>query len=68
MPRAVSLLPCPCCGAEAQVQFGHAGGRSIAYMLCNCGLRTANQHGSTDSEAAALVAAIWNRREWVPDE
>lgn len=78
MPRAVSLLPCPCCGAEAQMQYAHVpglmqqGGRmafgSIARAVCSCGMRTANQHADTDSEAAALAAAIWNRREWMPDE
>ena len=54
---------CPCCGEPGEVNWGRTFRGAWAYVICNgCGLRTANQHGESDREAAMKAVATWNRR------
>lgn len=62
------LLRCPMCGSKPQVNYGHTHSESWAYVVCVCGVRTSNQHGKTDKDAASSAIAVWNRRTGLDDE
>lgn len=58
------LLPCPCCGSKAEMQWGRPDlSVWIAYVKCtNCGMSTRNCYGKNDKEAAKGAVEAWNAR------
>ena len=62
MASTVKLLPCPMCGGEFSIFYGHNAREAFAWCSCACGIVTRNQHAATDRDAARMVADILNRR------
>ena len=56
------LLSCPMCGGRPEINFGHTHCDSWAYVVCSCGVKTTNQHGKNDKQAAELASEVWNSR------
>lgn len=62
------LKPCPFCGAEPELNYGHVSlpddVESLAYVICRtCGAKSANHHASSDAQAKKLALHAWNMRE-----
>ena len=68
---ANDVKPCPCCGAEAEVNWAHHHVHDpngdwlacVAYVRCQgCGLTTKPYTKDSDRKAAKLAVEAWNRR------
>lgn len=51
------IMPCPCCGAPAELRENRAGDYSVRCTDKGCALRTRNYH---ENDAGAIIA--WNAR------
>lgn len=59
------LLPCPCCGGDAEFAKEEGGGEYIECIAPNCHLSTALVYPAMD-EAKPLLVERWSRRA-IPD-
>jgi len=53
------LIDCRC-GRRPEINWGRTASDCWAYVVCQCGMKTTNQHGANDKEAAEAAIRVWN--------